>query len=64
MQHKLSNIIEPQIKTVSVLKDNSIKTVYVLHFQLSSLQTLASNKNDVCIFRSFRSRLSEVGFLR
>ena len=36
-QHKLSIIIEPQIKTVSILKDNSMKIVYGLIFQLSSL---------------------------
>ena len=61
--HNLSNIIEPQIKTVSILKDNSMKIVCPLLFQLSSLQTLASSKNYVSIFPSLIGRLSEVGFL-
>ena len=58
---KSSNIIEPQIKTVSILKDNSMKIVYPLTFQLSYLQTLTSTKNYVCIFPSFFNGLSEVG---
>ena len=61
--HKSSNIIEPQIKTVSILKDNSMKIVYPLTFQLSSLQTLRSSKNDVSIFLSFFNGFSEVGIL-
>ena len=52
---KLSKIIEPQIKIVSISKDNSMKIVYPLLFQLSSLQTLASSKNYVCFFPSFIS---------
>ena len=57
-------LIEPQIKTVSILTDNSLKIVYPLPFQLSSLQTLASSKNYVSIFPSFISCLSGVGFLK
>ena len=33
--HKLSKIIDPQIKTVSILKDNSMQLVYPLIFHLS-----------------------------
>ena len=62
--HKLSNIIEPQIQTDSILKDNSMKIVYPLHFQLYSLQTFSSSKNYVFIFASFIKGLSEVGFLK
>ena len=61
--HKSSNVIEPQIKTVSILKDNSEKIVYPLLFQLGSLQTRASSKIYVSIFSSFFSGLSEVCFL-
>ena len=57
-------LIEPQIKTVSILTDNSLKIVYPLPFQLSSLQTLASSKNYVSIFPSFIIGLSGVGFLK
>ena len=62
--HDLSNIIESQIKTVSILKDNSMKIVCPLLFQLWSLQTLASSKNRVSIFPSFISSLPEIGFLK
>ena len=60
--HKLSNIIEPPIKTVSILKDYSMKIVYPLLFKLGSLQRLASCKNYVSIFASFSHGLSEIGF--
>ena len=56
-------MIEPQIKTVSKLKDNSMKIPYPLLFQLSSLQTLDNSKSYVSIFPSFLSRLSKLGFL-
>ena len=61
-QHKLSNIIEPQIKTGSILKDNSMKVVYPLFFQMSLLETLAGSKNYVSIFPTLISRLLEAGF--
>ena len=61
---KLSKIIETQIKTVSILKHNSMKIAYPILFKLSSLQTLASSKNYVSIFPSFISGLSEVGFFK
>ena len=60
--HKLSNILDPQFKTVSILKNNSMRTVDLLPFQLSSLQTLVTSKNYVSIFPSIISGLSEVGF--
>ena len=62
--HKVSNIIEPQIKTFSILKDNSMKIIYLLLFQLSFLQTLASTKNYVSIFPSSIKGLLEEGFLK
>ena len=62
--HNLSNIIEPQIKRLSILKENSMKIVCPLLFQLSSLQTLASRKNYVSIFPSLIRRFSGVGFLK
>ena len=62
--HALSNILEPQNKTVSILKDNFMKIGYRLVFQLSSLQTFASSKNYVSIITSFISGLSEVVFLK
>ena len=40
--HKLSKIIEPKIKIVSILKDNSMKVVYPLLFQLISLHLQVS----------------------
>ena len=58
--HDLSNIIESQIKTVSILKENSMKIVCSLLFQLGSLQTLASNKNRVSTFPSFISGLTQI----
>ena len=61
--HKISYTIEPQIKTVSRWKDASKKTVYLLLFQLSFLQSLASSKDYISVFPSFISGLSEVGFL-
>ena len=61
--HKLSNIIEIEIKTVSILKNDSMKIVYLLLLLLISLQTLASSKNYVSIFASFITGLSKIGFL-
>ena len=55
--HILSNIIEPQSKTVSISEDNSMKIVYLMLFQSSSLQTLASSKNYVSTFPSSISGL-------
>ena len=62
--HNFSNIIEPQIKTVSILKDISMKIAYLVLFKLNSLRALASCKNYVSIFPSFINGLSEVGFLK
>ena len=53
----LPNIIKPQIKTVSILKDNSMKIVYLLLFELSFLQTPTTSKNYVSIFPLFLSGL-------
>ena len=54
--------MDPEIKTVSILKDNSRKIIYPLLFQFSSLQKLPSSKNYVSIFPSFISGLSEVSY--
>ena len=61
---QLPNVIDPQIKTVSIFKDDSKKIADPLLFQLSCLQTLPSSKNYVSIFPSFNTGLSEIGFLK
>ena len=61
---QLPNIIEPQIKAVSILKDNSMKIVYPLPFQLSSSQTLGGSRNDLSIFPSFIIGVSKIAFLK
>ena len=60
--HKLSKAIATQIKTVSILKDKSLKIVYALLGQLSGSQTLVSSKNYVSISPLFISCLSQLSF--
>ena len=62
--HKLSNMIELQFKTISILKDTTMKIVYPLFFQMSSLQRVTGSKNYAYIFPSFISGLSEIAFLK